>query len=301
MFVWLVLQKSIQVNQYRFQCNMADSPNCVRCSGAVEDILHCLRDCPHSREIWMRAGALRWPGFLVADCGAWVQRQAQGINGVKFIACLWGIWKWRNNMIFESQHWEIHEAWRRLCHDHDEMVQFRAPATEVDDRVWMASRWLKPPAGAVNLCVDGSFRPDDGSMGAGGIVRDDQGKWVFGFHAFQEQGNTLMSEAYALKLGLLLIWDRGFRRVICNVDCAELLQSLRDEESRHFLPILEEISGLLSRNWDISLARIDRDYNRPADWLARKGASSPSSPLNVLINPPGELEILIMEDRLGVP
>lgn len=99
-FIWLVVHNSIQTNLYRFRCNMVASPSCTRCSAPEEDAIHCLRDCPHSRELWMRASALSWPGFLQNGCDAWVRSQVQGRNGSRFLACLWGIWKWRNNMIF---------------------------------------------------------------------------------------------------------------------------------------------------------------------------------------------------------
>ncbi|XP_057432083.1 uncharacterized protein LOC130724829 [Lotus japonicus] len=50
-FLWLCLH-----NARRFTCQLASSPACTRCSHPLEDGLHCLRDCPHSKEIWLRSG-----------------------------------------------------------------------------------------------------------------------------------------------------------------------------------------------------------------------------------------------------
>lgn len=122
-----------------------------------------------------------------------------------------------------------------------------------------------------------------------------------GFHSFLSGGCSLLSEARALKLGLQVAWDRGYRDVICNTDCSDLLKALEDDERRQFLPILGEIRDLTSRSWNVSLSGISRDCNLPADWLAKKGAASPSMDLCLLDNPPSELEILIIRDRLAFP
>ncbi|XP_057449118.1 uncharacterized protein LOC130740498 [Lotus japonicus] len=156
-FVWLVLHQSIQTNAYRYRCNMTATPNCSRCSATEEDALHCLRDCPHSREIWMRVGVMAWPGFMIYDCGDWVRRHAQGRNGLQFLAGVWGIWKLRCNMVFEENPLPVNEAWRRICHEHDEMARFLDGSDEIADEVRMAARWGRPSEGSVSLCVDGAL------------------------------------------------------------------------------------------------------------------------------------------------
>lgn len=55
--------------------------------------------------------------------------QAQGINGMKFIAGLWGVWRWRNNMVLDSNPWTVQVAWHKLSHYHDELIQFSSPAS----------------------------------------------------------------------------------------------------------------------------------------------------------------------------
>ncbi|XP_057432961.1 uncharacterized protein LOC130725786 [Lotus japonicus] len=253
----------------------------------------------HSREIWRMAEALRWPGFLAQDYRHWVRRQAQGVHGVKFMLCLWGIWKWRNNMVFEPSPWPLQEAWRRICHEHDDTVKAMDRGLQPTEAGWLCSRWKLPPTGYVSLCVDGSYRSHEHCMGAGGLLRDELGQWVRGFQAFQAGGNPLLSEAWALKIGLQITWDAGFRDVICNLDCGELLKSLGEVDSRRFLPILDDIIQLLDRPWRVSLSAFSRDCNMPADWLAKRGASNPELPFCLLDTPPMELETLIMRDRLA--
>lgn len=71
-FVWLCIHDALPLNNNFVKCNMAASAACSRCSSDVEDILHALRDCPHSRELWNRLGATRWRNFGNQDGKAWI-------------------------------------------------------------------------------------------------------------------------------------------------------------------------------------------------------------------------------------
>ena len=135
-------------------------------------------------------------------------------------------------------------------------------------------------------------------MGVGGLLRDSHGNSICGFHAFNQGGNVLLSEALALKLGLMLSWERGFKDIICNLDCRDLLHAIGDTESHVFLPILKDIVILLKRQWCVTLEFIGRECNAPADWLARRGAFSQDPSMAILDSPPQELEILLLQDRL---
>lgn len=75
---------------------------------------------------------------------------------------------------------------------------------------------------------------------------------------------------------------------------------MADAENRHFMPILDEICELLNKPWMVSLVNIGRKCNEPADWLAKKGASSPTVLFCALKNPPLDLEILLLRDCLVV-
>lgn len=84
MFLWLTLHKALPVNANRFRCNLASSEACSRCSVVQEDGLHCLRDCPHSREMWERLGAWRWQNFWTTDLQDWIKTQSRGSNAPRF-------------------------------------------------------------------------------------------------------------------------------------------------------------------------------------------------------------------------
>lgn len=66
LFVWLVMHQALPVNSNRYRCHLASTESCSRCSSEREDCLHCLRDCPHSRELWMKLGAWSWHNFTAS-------------------------------------------------------------------------------------------------------------------------------------------------------------------------------------------------------------------------------------------
>ena len=56
--VWLCMHEALPVNVFRHRRGLSHTPTCLRCSHEAEDILHCMRHCPHSYEVWM------WLGFV---------------------------------------------------------------------------------------------------------------------------------------------------------------------------------------------------------------------------------------------
>lgn len=58
------------------------------------------------------------------------------------------------------------------------------------------------------------------------------------FTPLGQGGNPLLAETNALRDGLSLVCSRGYRDVICEVYCAKLLVSLKDEENRRFISAL---------------------------------------------------------------
>lgn len=67
-------------------------------------------------------------------------------------------------MILDEESWSISVTWRRLCHEHDDIVPFME-GKDRDAAGWMCRKWMPPPVGTLNLCVDDSFRDDVGCIG----------------------------------------------------------------------------------------------------------------------------------------
>ncbi|ESR53983.1 hypothetical protein CICLE_v10021474mg [Citrus x clementina] len=162
--------------------------------------------------------------------------------------------------------------------------------------------WMPPPTNWVKLNIEGSSSRAQGSAGAGGIVRDESGKWILGYSKNLGTSNSLASELWALYHGLNLVWERGFRKVLveCNsheaVKCLELPASFLDPNRALILSCRE----YLCRNWDCKLQLILREANSCANWLAAHCENQPLGSLAVFDTPPYALAPIFQKDSTGI-
>lgn len=70
---------------------------------------------------------------------------------------------------------------------------------KVDDGAdWLCKRWRAPPVSSIKINTDGSFREEDGIMGGGGLLRDNNGAWRGGFMWCGLGGDLFTAEATTL-------------------------------------------------------------------------------------------------------
>ncbi|XP_057418000.1 uncharacterized protein LOC130712177 [Lotus japonicus] len=138
-------------------------------------------------------------------------------------------------------------------------------------------------------------------MGYGGLVRDSAGSWIIGFMAGTGGGGPLLAEIKALKSGLEILWEKGEREVICEVDCLELVHVIHHQREQFHALALEfrELQLLLSRDWRVQLLHISRDANTAADCLAHLGSVSQCD-LSRLEVPPPQLLPFLARDALAL-
>ncbi|KAJ1378246.1 Ribonuclease H domain [Sesbania bispinosa] len=89
LLVWFVGQQGIPTNEKRFLCHLIDSPACSRCFAPAENLLHCLRDCPHALEVWSRLGVGDQTFFTNTDATDWIH--LNGRTGSDSFRC--PVWK----------------------------------------------------------------------------------------------------------------------------------------------------------------------------------------------------------------
>ena len=75
--------------------------------------------------------------------------------------------------------------------------------------------------------------------------------------------------------GLLLAWNRGFRKVILESDSQNLISNLNlaDKKKREnvVLSLFLRCIEILNRDWQVLLCHTLRKENKVADWLANYG------------------------------
>ena len=121
----------------------------------------------------------------------------------------------------------------------------------------MLVRWVPPSEGAIKLNVDGSSRGNPGRAGCGGLLRDENGNCIAGFVGYIGFAGSLLAELMAIRHGLLLAWQYGFRRVECESDCLKAVQIIHSNgRDFSFGSIVEEINQLMLLDWDVKVYHV---------------------------------------------
>jgi ribonuclease HI len=133
------------------------------------------------------------------------------------------------------------------------------------------SRWTRPSPGWVKLNFDGSVKMENGSAGAGMILRNENGGIVFS--ACRQLVNCLdplEAEARACEEGLKLALQLSDKQIIMESDCAGLVTAVLEtgQDRSYLTQIISEIKFLMQGTRVISFVKVDRTQNRVSHCLA---------------------------------
>ncbi|GAU32945.1 hypothetical protein TSUD_153620 [Trifolium subterraneum] len=162
-------------------------------------------------------------------------------------------------------------------------------------------RWSRPADGFVCLNVDGSLLGSNNTAGYGGLLRNRDGEFIWGFYGAAAIQNILYAEIMAIWYGLKLCWERGFRKVLCCSDSLLSVNVIKEGVTTHhgFANEILCIRKLLSNDWEVILTHTLREGNACADVLAKLGANSDSPMVNIS-TPPRDLVIPLHHDASGI-
>lgn len=73
-------------------------------------------------------------------------------------------------------------------------------------------RWRFPSQGWVNLNTNGASKGNPEGGGGGGLIWDETGAWIAGFSFHIGYCMTFTAELWGIYRGLLMGWNRGFKR-----------------------------------------------------------------------------------------
>ena len=125
--------------------------------------------------------------------------------------------------------------------------------------------WTKPPMGWVKLTIDGSFKVENGTAGAGMILLDADGGIIFSacrsLHSCEE---ALEAELRSCLEGLELSFQHSQLPIIIDSDCSQLVATVGDNSQNRspFLHIISEIKLLAGRDRECKFVKVDRGQVR---------------------------------------
>lgn len=76
--------------------------------------------------------------------------------------------------------------------------------------------------------IYGSVRPEDAFVVAGGLLSDQNRRWIIDFNRYLSNYAVLDFELWGILDGLKLTQDRGFERVLIQADSLEAVNIIQD-------------------------------------------------------------------------
>ncbi|KAI4313582.1 hypothetical protein L6164_026547 [Bauhinia variegata] len=149
--------------------------------------------------------------------------------------------------------------------------------------------WRFPEKGWIKCNVDGSFLSEKRSTGCGGVYRDEQGNWLYGFSKKLVYSDLTTAEIEAIYTGLKVAWERGYKKIILESDSTAAVDLVnKGVSSGHSLaePV-NQAREYLNKDWkEIKIVYLPRDYNKVADKLAALSHEFQVGVLREYVDPP---------------
>ncbi|CAN0876753.1 Putative ribonuclease H protein At1g65750, partial [Linum grandiflorum] len=215
-----------------------------------------------------------------------------------FLALVWNIWKWRNQVCHSQTPWPVQNLWRithDLAHEIFSMKRISHPNREVE-----LIGWSPPPIGWVKLNVDGSRVSAEDSTAIGGVLRGACGTWIAGFLHHIGSQPILQAELLAIRDGLSWVQMLRYSQVEVESDSLLAVQLVMSSNTCcHPLgTLISDIHSLMEMMQNCKIRHIRREANFVADYIA-KSAHGLGDGEKWLSNPPQGVLHLLEADRKG--
>ncbi|KAK8707268.1 hypothetical protein V6N13_058329 [Hibiscus sabdariffa] len=117
------------------------------------------------------------------------------------------------------------------------------------------------------LNVDGGVSPSTRIGYIGGLMRDQEGGWLFSFHKSIGIVSPLYAELWAILTGLQFAWDKGIPSLRVQSNCKEALNLIQYRSAIHSsILLVQATTNLVRRYWSVHFQWVPREKKsyRPA-------------------------------------
>lgn len=253
LLIWLACHNAIPTLSLLQHRNIAPVATCSRCGENEETILHCLRDCRFSSDIWHNLGFITQEFFTESCAYNWLKNNANGTRPSTFLAGLWWTWRHRNLMCLNHETWSLPRS-SFLIHDTATSIDASFQTATANHQERMV-RWNQDNYNGHVLNVDGSCLGVPIRAGFGGTIRNAAGFYLSGFSGFIPiSSDILVAELTAIQQGLRLAVEMGIDDLVCYSDSLLSIRLLIDHVSNYhvYAVLIHDIKDLLSsRNFTI--------------------------------------------------
>jgi len=253
------------------------------CHAYSESILHALCDCEVVKQVWYQLGENRGSSsFFSSNLQDWLE-----VNGTKqgtvgrhavswsiiFLFAIWLIWKQRNQVVFNGQRPNPCLA-KDISHRALELYFYASSYKDAITRVCKPICWSKLACGWVKLNTDGSSLGNLGLARGGGIIRDEEGKWIASFACMIGMTTSFIAELWTLR-DWLNVCLNNFAVVEVELDTKAIVEAIANSYYTNLFvsSLIEDCRLLVSQIPQICFRHCYGEANRCADILARMGGS----------------------------
>ncbi|BFG33690.1 hypothetical protein CerSpe_199640 [Prunus speciosa] len=280
-FAWLLYQGKVLSNDQRAKRHLTLDPSCLICGWLSESILHILRDCSRTKEIWkVVLPSSQGTQFFQTELKPWLaanllskDRWRGGLPwSLVFIYTCWYIWKWRNNYVFNDEEELPFKPLNCILTNANDWFANAYGPNSKSIRVPVSLVWDPPGFGYFKLNIDGSRNSDTGAIGAGGVIRNSDGEWIAGFSVNLGKGQIIDAEIWGLAFGLKLAVDRVIPNLIVEMDSATTVHLIQSPDIIKFHPfagVICSCKDYMEKIDNCVLRHIYREKNCVADCLAK--------------------------------
>ncbi|KAL8151867.1 hypothetical protein V2J09_021675 [Rumex salicifolius] len=314
MFLWMGVHGKLMTNAERFRRHFASSPACSICGRGDETLLHIFRDCGKARDVWRALVDNRIMSdyhFFDKSAKEWLNSGIRGEfeilplipNEAVFAVVLWWLWRWRNDRVFNSDNsiGDIRSFIQEQAKEFAASTNGRRVDAMVGRREEIHISWSRPAVGWVKVNTDGARESRYGMATAGGVIRNDEGRWMGGFVKNIGVCSVPCAELWDIYHGLELAWESGCKFVIVESDSSTTITFMNRRVSVHhpLSSLVLACQSFISRNWVVQFRHCYREANRVADHLASLAFDFPAG-CHVFSSPIASVISLLSDDDRGV-
>uniref|UniRef100_A0A453SWV1 RNase H type-1 domain-containing protein n=2 Tax=Aegilops tauschii subsp. strangulata TaxID=200361 RepID=A0A453SWV1_AEGTS len=293
-FAWRVAIDSLPTWRNKHVRGLETTDLCPLCATETEDCFHSLCRCTFSRILWETMADV-WTLPCITSMHnsdtEWLLHVLETLPEIErsmLLMMLWRAWYIRNEVIHHKPVPPMEASKRFLVSYLDSLIGIRTVLSSDPSKGKSVitydihprrshvitnvahPKWIAPKAGWVQLCTDGSYA-DDGSAGAGMVLRDDKGSIIFSScRQLFSCCEALEAELCACMEGLSFAIQRSVLRIMIEMDSIVAVKLIQAQEVDRsvYAPLTKEIRYLMCLR-DSCITHINRSQNKVSDSLAK--------------------------------
>ncbi|KAL5758729.1 hypothetical protein ACOSP7_021340 [Xanthoceras sorbifolium] len=249
---WKACKEIIPTRALLAKRGIINNGNCLLCDDGWESVEHVFWDCGWVKSVWVdcplqvELSKIRFADFF--DRVAFLASTRSKEEVRVFLVAVWLLWTRRNLFVHESVCLSTDSVWSKAVayvQDFDVACAQKAPPSVSSGSGLQC--WVPPPPDVFKLNVDAAFDKLNSKIGLGMVVRNAGGDVVLAAAlSFKGGTSVVVGEAQAVLEGILLAGNRGFRPLLVESDCLNVVNLCNSN-----ITVLCEIGNVVT---DIKLA-----------------------------------------------